>query len=239
MAVLTIEDGHIAGDERRRPEMPETRLFMLGIDVRCGDGHCGQVRSLVIDLEQDAVTHLLVQPGHRRGLARLVPLSLVEATNGVIRLRCTIAQYEQLDSPDETYIPPGIGGHEFYQREPVISWPYYAGGAGMFGVPRDAIAGVPQALTTDSVPEHLPGEEEIPRGEHVHATDGDIGQVEGVAVEAGTDRVASVLLREGHPWGRRAVFIPRKAVAKVDADGFHLTITRQQVRDLPPADITS
>jgi hypothetical protein len=46
--------------------MPETRLFMLGIDVRCGDGHCGQVKSLVIDLAQDAVTHLLVQPGHRR-----------------------------------------------------------------------------------------------------------------------------------------------------------------------------
>src|SRR6516165_5003218 len=52
-----------------------------------------------------------------------------------------MAQYEQLDSPDETYIPPGIGGHEFYEREPVISWPYYAGGAGLLGVPGDAIAG--------------------------------------------------------------------------------------------------
>ena len=150
-----------------------------------------------------------------------------------------MAQYEQLDSPDETYIPPGTGGHEFYEREPVISWPYYAGGAGLLGVPGDAIAGGPQTLTSDTAPEHLPGEEEIPRGEHVHATDGDIGQVEGVAVEAGTGRVASVLLREGHLWGRRPVLIPRKAVAKVDADGFHLTITRQQVRDLPPADTTS
>ena len=86
---------------------------------------------------------------------------------------------------------------------------------------------------------HLPGEEEIPRGEHVHATDGDIGQVEGVTVDSGTGRVTSVLLREGHLWGRRAVLIPREAVAEVDADGFHLTITRQQVRDLPPADTTS
>jgi sporulation protein YlmC with PRC-barrel domain len=219
--------------------VPETRLFRLGTDVRCADGHCGQVRSLVIDLAEDAVTHLLVQPGRRRGLARLVPLSLVEAANGAIRLRCTKTQYEQLDSPDETYIPPGIGGHEFYEREPVISWPYYAGGAGMLGVPSDAIAGVPQTLTADAVPEHLPGEEEIPRGEHVHATDGDIGQVEGVTVDSGTGRVTSVLLREGHLWGRRAVLIPREAVAEVDADGFHLTITRQQVRDLPHADTTS
>jgi hypothetical protein len=127
-AAGTIADGHNAAGERRRPEVPERRLFRLGTDVRCADGHCGQVRSLVIDLAQDAVTHLLVQPGRRRGLARLVPLSLVEAANGVIRLRCTMAQYEQLDSPDETYIPPGIGGREFYEREPVISWPYYAGG---------------------------------------------------------------------------------------------------------------
>ena len=91
----------------------------------------------------------------------------------------------------------------------------------------------------DAVPEHLPGEEEIPRGEHVHATDGDIGQVEGVTVDSGTGRVTSVLLRQGHLWGRRAVHIPREAVAEVDPDGFHLTITTQQVRDLPTADTTS
>ena len=119
----------------------------------------------------------------------------------------------------------------------VISW--LISGAGLLGVPSDAIAGVPQTLTSDAVPEDLPGEEEIPRGEHVHATDGDIGQVEGVRVDSGTGRVTSVLLREGHLWARRAVLIPREAVAEVDADGFHLTVTSQQVRDLPPADTTS
>jgi len=35
------------------------------------------------------------------------------------------------------------------------------------------------------------------------------------------------------------VHIPQEAVAEVGADGFHPTITRQQVRDLPPADTTS
>jgi sporulation protein YlmC with PRC-barrel domain len=216
--------------------VPETRLFRLGTDVRCADGHCGHVRSLVIELAQDAVTHLVVQPAHRRALARLVPLGLVEAANGGIRLRCTMAQYEQLDSPDETYIPEGIGGREFYGREPVISWPYYAGGAGMMGIPGDAISGAAQTLTVDSVAEQLPGEEEIPPGEHVHATDGDIGQVEGVVVDSGTGRVTSVVLREGHLWGRRTVLIPREAVADVDATGFYLTITKKQVEHLAPAD---
>jgi sporulation protein YlmC with PRC-barrel domain len=218
--------------------VPETQMFRLGADVRCTDGHCGQVRSLVIDLAQDAITHLLVQPGHRRELARLVPLDLADAADGAVRLGCTMAQYEQLDSPDETYVRPGNEGREFYQREPVISWPYYSGGAGMLGVPSDAISGVPQTLTADVVAEHLPGEEEIPRGEHVHATDGDIGRVEGVAVDSGTGRVASVLVREGHLGRRRTVLIPRDAVARVDVDGFHLAITRQQTQDLPPADVT-
>lgn len=213
--------------------MSETQLFRLGTEVRCADGHCGRVRSVVVKLAEDAITHLLVEPGHRRARARLVPLNLVEAANGEIQLRCTMAEYEQLDSPDESYVPPGIGDQEFYEREPVISWPYYSGGAGMLAVPVDAIAGRPQARTADVVPEHLPGEEEIPRGEHVHATDGDIGQVEGVAVDPGSGRVTAVLLREGHLRGRRAVLIPREAVSEVDADGFHLSLTRQQVHDLP------
>jgi hypothetical protein len=101
--------------------VPETQLFRLGTDVRCADGHCGHVRSLVIELAQDAVTHLVVQPAHRQALARLVPLSLVEAANDGIRLGCTLAQYEQLDSPDETYIPGGVGGGEFYGTGRVTS----------------------------------------------------------------------------------------------------------------------
>ena len=70
----------------------------------------------------------------------------------------------------------------------------------------------------------------------MHATDGDIGHVLGIAVDSGTGRLASVLLREGHWPGRRTVLIPRSAVAEVAVDGFHLGITRQQVKDLPPAD---
>jgi hypothetical protein len=33
------------------------------------------------------------------------------------------------------------------------------------------------------------------------------------------------------------VLIPRPAVADVGADGFHLHITKEQVHNLPPADI--
>lgn len=45
-----------------------------------------------------------------------------------------------------------------------------------------------------------------------------------------------VLLREGHLRGRKQAAIPVSAVAST-GDGIRLTITNQEVQDLPPAGI--
>jgi hypothetical protein len=45
-----------------------------------------------------------------------------------------------------------------------------------------------------------------------------------------------VLLQEGHLWGRKEVAIPIGAVAGT-SDGIKLTITKQEVQDLPAVDI--
>jgi hypothetical protein len=220
--------------------MPETWLFTLGADVRCADGDCGTVRSLVISPADDAVTHLVVEPAHRQGLGKLVPLRLAGAApaGGEVRLACTTAEFGQLDPAEATYFYPGDQHFEVYGGEPVVSWPYYAPPdavtAGEPGRPGHA-GNVPQVVTVDTVPDQLPGEGEVSRGEQVHATDGDIGHVLGIAIDPGTGRLAAVLLREGHWPARRTVLIPRSAVAEVAADGFHLGITRRQVQDLPPA----
>ena len=80
------------------------------------------------------------------------------------------------------------------------------------------------------------GETEVERHEHVHATDGEIGQVEGFIVNSADHAVTHVLLREGHLWGWKQVAIPVSAVASVDA-GIRLNITKKQVEDLPPVDL--
>jgi sporulation protein YlmC with PRC-barrel domain len=77
---------------------------------------------------------------------------------------------------------------------------------------------------------------EVRRGEHVHATDGHIGRVQGLVIDANNHHVTHVLLQEGHLWGRKEVAIPIRAVIGVD-DGIQLNITKQQVQDLPPVDI--
>jgi hypothetical protein len=56
------------------------------------------------------------------------------------------------------------------------------------------------AVVRDVVPL---GEEDIERGEAVHALDGEIGRVEGLRFDPGDHRVTHVLLREGHLWGAR------------------------------------
>jgi sporulation protein YlmC with PRC-barrel domain len=224
--------------------MPEVQLFRLGADVRCADGDCGKIRSLVINPGDDAVTHLVVEPAHRQGLGKLVPLRLVgtgiaRAAGGEVRLRCTMAEFGQLDPAEATYFFPGTEDYEIYRREPVVSWPYYVPpGAMLPGAPgRPGDPGeVAQVVTVDTVPDQLPGEDEVSRGERVHAADGDIGRVQGIVVDTGSGRVTSVLLREGHLLSRRTVLIPRSAVAEVGADGFHLQITREQVQNLPTAD---
>jgi hypothetical protein len=76
----------------------------------------------------------------------------------------------------------------------------------------------------------------VRRGEHVHATDGDIGHVKGLVIDPRSRHVTHVLLQEGHLWGRKEVAIPIGAVAGVD-DGVRLRIARQDVQDLPPVDI--
>jgi uncharacterized protein YrrD len=85
-------------------------------------------------------------------------------------------------------------------------------------------------VTQDRVPE---GETQVRRGDRVQATDGEIGRVHGLVVEPKDHRVTHILLERGHLWGQREVAIPVSAVASVDG-GVVLTLTKDQVRDLPP-----
>jgi PRC-barrel domain len=76
----------------------------------------------------------------------------------------------------------------------------------------------------------------VRRSERAQATDGEIGQVEGLVIDPGNHHVAHVLLQEGHLWGRKQVAIPIGAVTRGDG-GIRLNITKRQVQELPPVSI--
>ena len=203
--------------------------FTIGAEASCTDGVCGDVTRVVIDPIAESVTHLVIEPKHRRGLARLVPLALVDATAGEVRLSCTIAEFERLDPAEETQFVPGSPGYAAYGPDEVVSWPYY----GLAAPEIDpALVGTSQTVTYDTIPL---GEVEVRRGDHVHATDGDIGRVQGLVIDPRSHHVTHVLLAEGHLWGKKEVAIPIRSVTRVD-EGIQLSITKQQVEDLPPVD---
>ena len=219
--------------------MAETTQFTIGALARCTDGECGEVSRVVVNPVAETVTHLVVEPKGRAGLARLVPLDLVEAASadaapGDVQLHCSLADFERLDPAEETQFVPGSGGYAAYGPQQVSTWPYYGltPGADLPGGVDLGVAGFSPTITYDRVPL---GEVEVRRGDPVEATDGSIGRIQGLVVDPGDHQVTHVLLQEGHLWGRKDVAIPIKAVSRV-GDTIRLNISKHEVQDLPPVD---
>lgn len=236
--------------------MTQTTQFTIGARASCSDGACGEVTRVVVDPVAEAVTHLVIEPKHGQEVGRLVPLDLLDTTDsadgtdGQIRLRCTLADFDKLDPAEETHFLPGAGSYGGYGRGQAMMLPYYGLGGGMglgAGMGMGLGAGglslgmgagmgrgnLDQPVTTDLVPA---GEVSVHRGDRVLATDGEIGRVQGLVIAPADHRVTHVLLQEGHLFGRKEVAIPISAVTGV-ADGIQLSLTKEQVADLPAVDI--
>jgi hypothetical protein len=86
----------------------------------------------------------------------------------------------------------------------------------------------------ENMSKSLPSGHQAVRGdEHVHSTDGAIGKIRAVMVDAGSGRVTHLLLQEGHLWGKREVAIPWTSVTSLDG-GVHLSLTSDAIKGLPP-----
>jgi sporulation protein YlmC with PRC-barrel domain len=150
-----------------------------------------------------------------------------------------LAEFDKLGPAEETkFIPGGTGSVDYAEGE-VLSWPYYGLGmgaglvapAGGLGVD---MADIGQTVIYDKIPL---GEVSVSRDQPVHATDGNIGRVQGLVIDPRDNHVTHVLLQEGHLWGRKEVAIPISAVSRVDDDGIQLSMAKAEVQDLPPVDI--
>ncbi len=195
----------------------------MGTGVKCIDGYFPELRCVVLDPVHGTVTHLVAEPKGRLGLARLVPMDLVEAAGDQIALRCGEAEFKNLAPAEET-LAEFVPGDD----APVQLLPSGWRGAGGPTVEGGTIPRIPQTETVGLIP---PGEVEEGRGDRVKAADGDIGRVYALRIDPGTRHVTHVLVKDGHRPGRRAVAIPFENVTGLDG-GVRLSLTRQQVRDL-------
>ena len=105
--------------------MAETTSFTIGAGASCperglrpgGPGRRGSAHPYGHPPRGRAEAPVRLRP--------LVPLDLVDATTGEVRLRCTLAEFEKLDPAEETRFLPGTSGYSGYDAEQVLVMPYY------------------------------------------------------------------------------------------------------------------
>ena len=198
----------------------------LGAPVRCTDEELGELADLVIDPVMKRVTHLVVNPRHEHGTARLVPVELAEGDEEqpVISLNCTVEEARRF-APVQEFAYLRLG--EFPIDDPdwdvgiqdVLAMPYYESGLG----PGDYAADT--GIIYDRVPK---GEVEIRRSSAVTSADGHhLGHIDGFLVDG--EQITHVILEHGHLWGRRDVTVPIGAVAKVETDAVTLGLSKDEV----------
>jgi hypothetical protein len=200
----------------------------IGAATVTSDGFRGELTALVVDPAARAVIHLVIEPerehGSGAGLARLVPFNNADATVQPITLRYTEAEFKDL-SPAEETLAEFVAGYEV----PVQLLPAGEGWRSAGGPVADGET-IPQIREMETVPLVPDAEVEESRGDHVRATDGDVGQFHGLRVTTDGGQVVHVLLRR-HPWGHAELAIPIGKVSGFEA-GVQLSITKQEVKDL-------
>ncbi len=233
-------DDEIRGSgQPRDSSMSGSARFRIGTEVVAKDAVCGELSRVIIDPVAKALTHLVVAPRHHDGLGQMVPIELVEATqDDQIRLNCDEAQFRALEDSQDVEVLPASSNVWGYGTGQAQMWPYYglgmAGGMGAGGMEM-GLAGGPQSVVNDRVPL---GEVQVRRGDQVHATDGWIGSVQGLVIDPKDHHVTHVLLQEGHLWGRKQVAIPIRTTSRME-NGIRVELTKDQVHDLPPVDLSS
>jgi len=205
--------------------------FTIGSHADCTDGPCGKVTKVVVDPVARAVTHLVVEPEHRAGLGRLVPLDHVEPSANGVQLGYTLDQFYELPNAEENDFLPGGSGYADYEAHEAYYWPYF----GIEGGPDPVVANASAIVTHDTLP---PGEIGVRRGDRVHASDGEIGKVEGLVVDTRGGHVTHVLLQEGHLWGRKDVSIPVGTVTRIDDGGISVSMSKHEIGELPAVDLS-
>jgi sporulation protein YlmC with PRC-barrel domain len=206
----------------------------IGNRVHCTDGVYGELADIVIDPLEKRVTHLVVQPEHGAGEARLVPIQLAKGRDDEqheIELECTLDKAQGFESVREAaYLRLGESPAEDPDWEvgveDVLALPYYEGSN--LGPYPELDSGV--TVYYDRVPK---GEVEVRRASAVISTDGhSLGEVDGFVVDA-DKHITHFVLERGHLWGRKEVSIPIGAVARVESDEVHVALSKDEVGALP------
>lgn len=190
----------------------------IGAKVYGRDGLLGRSVCLVIDPVADVVTDLVLQLKNETSREILVPVDHLKDTGPEqVKVDLSLEEVHELRPFKKTEfldveVPRwGISGS-------LVMWPYLA--------PEQHW--VPQKV--EMIP---PGDPAIQRKTEVRAKDGRVGFVDEFMIEPVSGHITHLVMREGHLLGQHDVMIPVSAIQFVDEDIVWLSLTKQEVKDLP------
>jgi sporulation protein YlmC with PRC-barrel domain len=199
----------------------------LNAQVECTDGFFGHSEYVLINPVIDKVTHLVVKQAASPNTEYNVPADLVAKTiDQTLHLNCTKAELEKM--------APFIQAAFIKEKVPEMNY-------GMAGEMRGAEAYLYLPFVTysrtaqvDDEPRQIPvGELTVQRGSRVEATDGYVGKVDEFVLNPESTHITHLVMREGHPWGKRDMIIPVSAMRDTHDGTVFLKLDQEQIVALP------
>jgi uncharacterized protein YrrD len=192
----------------------------INAKVYCQDKFCGHAKAVILNPINDVVTHVVVKESKNSHAERLVPIDMIDAILADnIHLKLNTTMLQNLPSLyDVEYIQTTVSHFiettDLAFMEPVI---------------------VPEKKILTEKNYHIPSNElPVKRGTHVFSADGyDIGTVNEFLVNQNGGNITHLVLREGHIFGKKDVFIPVKEIKTINESEIHLVLDKKNIERLP------
>lgn len=229
--------------------------------IQASDGTIGHVKDFYFDDAAWVIRYLVVDTGSWLSSRKVLvsPMAVTQPNWAEKSLRVSMTKEQVKNSPDVDTEKPVSRQHEI-QHLTYYNYPYYWGGSGLWGgemypgmmfpgygglleTPQarrvesdEAYARAQTALREDDNP-HLRSCNEV-KGYHIHASDGDIGHVQGLLVDEQSWAIRYMVVDTSNWWlGHKVLIAPPwiKEVSWSDSS-VSIDLTRQAVKDAPPYD---
>lgn len=198
------------------------RKIPLHAKVMCTDGLAGESISVVINPATKNITHLVVQDiTFPKIIEWLVPFErVIDSASQVIHLNCTQNELGKMQ-PFE---------REHYLEQECEEYGY------AYSLPHML---APENLQALVVEEPIFPQESMPlnRGTDVMATDGRVGQIEALMLDARSGQITHLVLMRGHIFEDKEVVLPVALIERAELDAVFLQVDRKFINDLPSSPV--
>jgi hypothetical protein len=222
------------------------------------DGDIGQVKDFYFDDQAWVIRFLVVETGSWLSSREVLisPISIRAPNWALRRLPVWISTAQVKNSPNIDTNKPVSRQHEI-DFQSYYRYPDYAGGIGLWGEgmypylmdPSFAQSGLGRAEQDKADQEQFQAERERHRnddphlrsckaviGYHIHASDGDIGHVQGLLIDEETWAIRYIVVNTSNWWLGHLVLIAPQWIKNIRwaDESFTVNLSRGAIQDAPP-----